>query len=99
MTQGMGSNKCFYMEYKRLNMIEKTRQWLSSIFDEPEQNKTQSLRLILIFSWFMLAGIIGGIVPFILVTEHGLLVSYLTAAVFIVFTAKPVLKKSIKNDN
>lgn len=80
-------------------MIEKTRQRLSSIFDEPEQNKTQSLRLILIFLWFMLAGIIGGIVPFILVTEHGLLVSYLTAAVFIVFTAKPVLKKSIKNDN
>lgn len=98
MTRGMGSNKCFYMEYKRLNMIEKTRQRLSSIFDEPEQNKTQSLRLILIFSWFMLAGIIGGIIPFILVTEHGLLVSYLTAAVFIVFTAKPVLKKSIKND-
>lgn len=78
-------------------MIEKIKQRLSAIFDESEQNKTQSLRLGLIFFWFMLAGMIGGIIPFILVTEHGMLVSYLTATVFILFTAKPVLKKSIKN--
>jgi len=80
-------------------MIEKIRQRLSAIFDEPEQNKTQSLRLGLIFLWIMIAGIIGGIVPFILVTDHGMLVSYLSSALFIIFTAKPMLKRSIKHDD
>lgn len=73
-------------------MLEELRQRLAPIFEEAEQTHGSSVVLSQIFLWLVVAGIIGGISPFILPTNHRLLVSLLTSATFIILTAKPLSK-------
>lgn len=61
-------------------------------FDVPDQEQHSSVKLGWIFLWFAIAGIIGGITPFIWRTNHGWLVSSLISALFIILTAKPLSK-------
>ena len=45
----------------------------------------------------MAAGIVGGIMPFIWHTDNSLMAASISASLFIIFTAKPVIKKIKKN--
>ena len=73
-------------------MLENFRQRMASYFDVPDQEQPSSVKLGWIFLWFAIAGIIGGISPFIWPTNHRVLVSSITSALFIILTAKPILK-------
>lgn len=73
-------------------MFEKFRQCIVSVFDVPEQEQHSSVKVGRIFLWLAVAGIIGGISPFIWRTNHGILVSSLTSLLFIILTAKPLSK-------
>lgn len=73
-------------------MLENFRQRMASFFDEPDQERHSSVKVGRIFLWFAVAGIIGGIYPFIWRTNHGILVSSLTSLLFIILTAKPLSK-------
>lgn len=77
-------------------MIEKYRKRIEEFFDIQEQENCPSLNLFAIFLWIMAAGIVGGIVPFIWHTNNSLMIASLSALIFIILTAKPVLKKIIK---
>lgn len=78
-------------------MIERYRKQIVEFFDIPEQENCPSLNLFAIFPWMMVAGILGGLVPFIWHTDDSLIIASLSALLFIIFTAKPVMKKIIKN--
>lgn len=73
-------------------MLENFRQRMASIFDEPDHEQQSTVKLGRLFLWFAIAGIIGGISPFIWRTNHGILVSSLTSLFFIILTAKPLSK-------
>ena len=77
----------FFVKIK-IDMLENFRQRMASYFDVPEQEQYSSVKLGWIFLWFAIAGIIGGISPFIWPTNHGVLVSAITSALFIILTAK-----------
>lgn len=78
-------------------MIERYRKQIEEFFYVPEQENCPSLNLVTLFLWMMAAGIVGGIVPFIWRTNNNLMIASLSALIFIILTAKPVLKKIIKN--
>lgn len=71
-------------------MFESLRKRIAPIFEKSEQEHSSSVKLGRVFLWFMIAGIIGGIAPFIWPTNHGGLVSGLTTVLFIILTAKPI---------
>lgn len=79
-------------------MLEKLRQRLAPLFEEEQQEQCTSVKLGRLFLWIMAAGIIGGLSPFVWPTNHGILLSYSTATLFIILTAKPLLKWIIKSD-
>lgn len=79
-------------------MIEKFRQQMASVLDVQKDEHSHSVKLSPIFLWFMIAGIIGGIVPFVWKTNQPMLVAISSTVLFIILTAKPVLKKSLKYD-
>ena len=78
-------------------MLEKLRQRIALLFEEEQQKQCTSVKLGRLFLWMMAAGIIGGLSTFIWPSDHGLLLSYSTAALFIILTAKPLLKWIIKS--
>lgn len=73
-------------------MLETFKKRIAPIFEEPEHEHSSSVKLGRVFLWFMMAGIVGGIAPFIWLTNHGGLVSVLTSVLFIILTAKPLSK-------
>lgn len=80
-------------------MLEKLRQRIAPLFEEEEeQGQYSSVKFGRLFLWIMAAGIIGGLSPFIWPTNHGLLLSYSSATLFIILTAKPLLKWILKSD-
>lgn len=78
-------------------MLETLRKRIVPIFEEQEQEHSYSVKLGRVFLWFMMSGIIGGIAPFIWQTNHGGLVSALTAFIFLIFTIKPLSKWLVKH--
>lgn len=73
-------------------MFEKFRQCIASFFDVPDREQHSSVKLDRLFLWIAIAGIIGGISPFIWPTNHGVLISSMTSLLFIILTAKPLSK-------
>lgn len=73
-------------------MLETFRKRIAPIFEEPEQGQSSPVKLCRVFLWFAVAGVIGGLAPFICQTNHGGLVSAFTSAIFIILTAKPISK-------
>ena len=80
-------------------MTETYEQRIASVFEDTEENYSPSVKIGPIFLWAAVAGIIGGIVPFIWITDHPMLVTISSAIIFIILTAKPVLKRSIKQES
>lgn len=87
----MGHHACTFAKNK-IDMLENFRQRVASFFDEPDQEQHSSVKVGRIILWFAIAGIIGGISPFIWRTNQGILVSSLTSLLFIILTAKPLSK-------
>lgn len=77
-------------------MIEKFRKHVAAIFEVPEQKHNPSVKVSVVFAWMMMAGVVGGIMPFVWITNYGIIVSSLSVFSFIVLTAKPVLRKIIR---
>lgn len=73
-------------------MLESLRKRIAPIFEELEKEHSYSVKLGRVFLWFMIAGIIGGLSPFICPTNHGALLSALTSVIFIILTVKPLSK-------
>lgn len=79
-------------------MMEQFKQRLASAFEDTEEDYSPSVEIGPIFLWAAVAGIIGGIAPFIWKTNHPMLVTISSTILFIILTAKSVLKMCLRHD-
>ena len=77
-------------------MIDKIRNTIASIFEDAETEIVRTVRIKPIILWATTCGVIGGIVPFLILSRHSLMVSLIVSFVVLSKTFRQVFNRYLK---